>query len=769
MSDERYEIRGKIGQGGVGAVYRAYDTQLRREVAIKRVLADEEGSSESQDLATKNLLKEATALSSVQHPHICTVYDAGIDKDGPFVVMELINGKTLDEMVERGTLTYEDFREVAIQSQEAMIAAQDLDLVHRDLKPSNVMVCWLPSGRFQVKIVDFGLAKFSAKPSLQTIDHGDAVFGSIFFMAPEQFERVPLDRRTDMYALGCMYYFSLAGTYPFNGDSAPQVMAGHLQNSVQPLHELRPDLPAWLCAWVMWHIARSMDDRPESARVALEKFITDENTAAQHGVALPQRSGPQLIIPTTSPQPTTPSATSTKVNTQTSPQSIMPPGGHSAFTSTQAIRPATVVTGGTAIQPARPAVTKSPVITPDVAITPAASIPPAASPPPAATYPATGPVEVQEADTPPVYPGLAAPKKGLSSTQKTLIYSGLGVVIAILGWVLISTNSSNSETERFNALVTQVEDLKARDLPTTYGDLKLLLDSLADDTISNRNAIFARIAISEAKGSYSIDKLVLDYATSPGMGEEDRKNLAIVIGKRGDQGAVQGLLKWAIKNPDHPATQIAIDGANKTVKEDNFLSFIAIFGATNTSAVRSSAEKALKNVISESRNKEGLATRLVGAFDGSIDESYKLAMIRLLGNTGSKVAKKTISESLSSENTNERIAAATAFGDWPNDEPFDTLLDAFESEETVVVKSGIFKSAIRLLSSERDHDNEEIGNRWITLSAYATTNTQKSKIIGEAVNAKAEWSSAVLKFFTGKDHDSRVQTHAAKGLDKINK
>ena len=119
MTDERYEIRGKIGQGGVGAVYRAYDTQLRREVAIKRVLA--EGGYEDAETATKNLLKEATALSSVQHPHICTVYDAGIDKEGPYVVMELINGKTLDEMVERGTLTYEDFREVAIQSQDCLL------------------------------------------------------------------------------------------------------------------------------------------------------------------------------------------------------------------------------------------------------------------------------------------------------------------------------------------------------------------------------------------------------------------------------------------------------------------------------------------------------------------------------------------------------------------------------------------------------------------------------------------------------------------------
>jgi len=284
MSSDRYEIRGKIGQGGVGAVYRAYDTQLRREVAMKRVLQDGDLSSED---ATKNLLKEATALSAVQHPHIVTVYDAGIDEEGPYVVMELINGKTLDEMVERGTLTFEDFKEVAIQSQEAMIAAQDLDLVHRDLKPSNVMVSWLPSGRFQVKIVDFGLAKFSAKPSLQTIDHGDAVFGSIFFMAPEQFERSPLDCRTDMYSLGAMYYYALAGDYPFNGDTAPQVMAAHLQNKVAPLIDVRPDLPPWVCEWVMWHIQRETDNRPNSARDALERFLAND-TAHTHGMTATQ-------------------------------------------------------------------------------------------------------------------------------------------------------------------------------------------------------------------------------------------------------------------------------------------------------------------------------------------------------------------------------------------------------------------------------------------------------------------------------------------------
>ena len=140
--EERYEIRGKIGQGGVGAVYRAHDKVLNREVAIKRLLPDEKLEPSSE--AAAQLTKEAGALSALQHPHIVTIFDVGIDRDGSFVVMELLQGKTVDDVVEKAVFTWSDFREFAMQTQEALIAAQDLSLVHRDLKPSNIMLTWLP-------------------------------------------------------------------------------------------------------------------------------------------------------------------------------------------------------------------------------------------------------------------------------------------------------------------------------------------------------------------------------------------------------------------------------------------------------------------------------------------------------------------------------------------------------------------------------------------------------------------------------------------------
>jgi len=182
--DDRYEIRGKIAQGGLGSVYKAHDVRMSRDVAIKRILTNV-GDSSITDEATRQLIKEASALASLQHPNIVTIYDVGKDAEGPFVVMEFLTGQTLEEIITHASFTWDDFRQLAMQSLEALIAAQELHIVHRDIKPGNIMLTWLPSGKFQVKVVDFGLAKLSTKPSLQTIDQTDGVFGSIYFMGPE--------------------------------------------------------------------------------------------------------------------------------------------------------------------------------------------------------------------------------------------------------------------------------------------------------------------------------------------------------------------------------------------------------------------------------------------------------------------------------------------------------------------------------------------------------------------------------------------------------
>ena len=268
----RYEIREQIGKGGLGAVYKALDTQLQREVAIKRVLSADKATEDEVKEAANKLIAEAQTLSSLNHPNIVTVFDVGQDESGGFVVMELLKGETLDETVERGVLTQEDFTEVVYQTMEALIAAQANNVIHRDIKPTNIMVIWQASGKFQLKILDFGLAKFSRSPSVQTMDQEESVMGSIFFMAPEQFERGELDARTDLYQMGCVYYNALTGQYPFNGETAPQVMNAHLQHKVIPLEQVRPDLSPSICQWVMWMINRDIAHRPADARDALKHW-----------------------------------------------------------------------------------------------------------------------------------------------------------------------------------------------------------------------------------------------------------------------------------------------------------------------------------------------------------------------------------------------------------------------------------------------------------------------------------------------------------------
>ena len=292
----RYEIREQIGKGGLGAVYKAFDTQLQREVAMKRVLSPDQATEEEVQEAADKLIAEAQTLSSLNHPNIVTVFDVGQDEEGGFVVMELLKGETLDETIERGVLTQEDFTEVVYQAMEALIAAQAADVIHRDIKPTNIMVIWQASGKFQIKILDFGLAKFSKTPSVQTMDQEESVLGSIFFMAPEQFERGELDARTDIYQMGCVLYNALTGQYPFDGETAPQVMNAHLQHKVIPLDQIRPDLPPAVCQWVMWLINRDIDHRPQDARDALKRWPRNPDPAEPVPVAkaLPVEETPEV-------------------------------------------------------------------------------------------------------------------------------------------------------------------------------------------------------------------------------------------------------------------------------------------------------------------------------------------------------------------------------------------------------------------------------------------------------------------------------------------
>lgn len=254
----------------MSAVYRAYDTVMGREVALKRLLPIEE--TNLNETAGESLAREAAALARFSHANVVTVFAFEEDAEGPFVVMELVEGEDLHSIMKSGALSWEDFRDVAGQCLEPLVAAGELNLLHRDIKPGNIMLTVTASGRFLVKLLDFGLAKFSQQPSLQTLDQRGSFLGSIDFIAPEQLELRPLDQRTDLYSLGCVFYYMLVQESPFTGGNPAETSMNHIKHRCQHIGERRTDLPPLVADWLMRLISRDPEDRPRDARDALRQF-----------------------------------------------------------------------------------------------------------------------------------------------------------------------------------------------------------------------------------------------------------------------------------------------------------------------------------------------------------------------------------------------------------------------------------------------------------------------------------------------------------------
>ena len=210
-----YQIEQQIGSGGMGEVFRAVDTRLGRTVALKTC----------RDQFTARFHREARAISSLNHPNICALYDVGPN----YLVMEYVSGPTLAELIRKGPLPEEDVRKIAVQTAEAIEAAHDRGIVHRDLKPANIKLT--ASGA--VKVLDFGLAKGTdeshATPSGDTT-HAGTILGTPAYMSPEQALGGHIDRRSDIWSFGVLLMEMLTGKRPFTGRSTDELLSAIVRN-----------------------------------------------------------------------------------------------------------------------------------------------------------------------------------------------------------------------------------------------------------------------------------------------------------------------------------------------------------------------------------------------------------------------------------------------------------------------------------------------------------------------------------------------------------
>jgi eukaryotic-like serine/threonine-protein kinase len=262
-----YDIEAPLGSGGAGAVYRARDTRLGRAVAIK-VLATTSGVDGAA--LRDRLQREARAISQLAHPHICTLYDIGVTPDGvSYLVMELIEGETLEQWLERGPLSFPQVITYATQIADAIGAAHRAGIVHGDLKPGNVMVT-----KAGVKLLDFGLATeqrhgmSAASPdqvTRTTLVAPTGITGTLQYLAPEQIEGQPADERSDIFALGAVMYEMVAGRKAFEGQTPASVIAAILRESPPPPSRIRTDAPPALDRLVFACLEKDRTERWQSA------------------------------------------------------------------------------------------------------------------------------------------------------------------------------------------------------------------------------------------------------------------------------------------------------------------------------------------------------------------------------------------------------------------------------------------------------------------------------------------------------------------------
>src|SRR5207253_686938 len=245
-----YDVLEVIGRGGMGIVFKAFDQQLQRVVAIK-VMSPQLAASAS---ARKRFVREARAAASIRNEHVIDIHaveDAPSGRAGetkgsnplPYFVMEYISGVSLQERLNRtGPLELEEVLRIGLQKARGLAAAHAQGVIHRDIKPANIL---LENGVERVKITDFGLARAAADASLT---QSGTVAGTPMYMSPEQAEGLPIDHRSDLFSLGTVLYAMGSGHPPFRASGTHAVLKRVIDASPRPIREINSEVPDWLCA-----------------------------------------------------------------------------------------------------------------------------------------------------------------------------------------------------------------------------------------------------------------------------------------------------------------------------------------------------------------------------------------------------------------------------------------------------------------------------------------------------------------------------------------
>jgi serine/threonine protein kinase/cephalosporin-C deacetylase-like acetyl esterase len=256
----RYQILEELGRGGMGVVYKAEDTKLKRTVALKFLPPELTHISEVKE----RFMREAQAAAALDHPNICTVHEVDEAEEKTFISMAYVEGQSLKKKIESGPLELDEALGIAEQVAEGLQEAHNKGVVHRDIKSANIMV----TDRGQAKIMDFGLAKVKGSTILT---REGTTLGTVAYMSPEQARGEEVDRRTDIWSLGVVLYEMLSGELPFKGDREASILYSVVHEEPRPLKTIKPDIPTEL----QQIINRALKKKPESRYSSAAEMIND--------------------------------------------------------------------------------------------------------------------------------------------------------------------------------------------------------------------------------------------------------------------------------------------------------------------------------------------------------------------------------------------------------------------------------------------------------------------------------------------------------------
>ena len=291
-----YEVLSALGSGGMGEVYKARDSRLNRQVALKILLPDRMANPERR----QRFVQEAQLASSLQHPHIVVIYEIGSAEGVDFIAMELVRGRTLEALIPRAGMRLGEALKIAVQVADALTAAHAAGVVHRDLKPGNIMV----TEEGQVKVLDFGLAKLmetapageldethTQAPSVKTEE--GTILGSAPYMSPEQVEGKNVDARSDIFSFGAILYEMLTGKRAFSGESKMSTLAAVLQADPKPLSGQMADaLPREVERLVLRCLRKDLNTRAQhmaDLKIGLAELLEDSQSGSLDAPALTTR------------------------------------------------------------------------------------------------------------------------------------------------------------------------------------------------------------------------------------------------------------------------------------------------------------------------------------------------------------------------------------------------------------------------------------------------------------------------------------------------